>query len=152
MSGMFPHTVTLYNVEKERAAADVTKKRLLNHITVLADVFLDEGAGAEIRDGGAERADTATLFIPFSATAVDGITGAAKQYVTPKAFDRLEDKSGAWTLLPGTGCFFARGRVVEPDLSFEEISKLYDSVYTVSRIAVRDFGSADLQHFEVGGK
>lgn len=151
MSSMFPHTVTLYNVER-KSASDVTKWQLLNHITILTGVFLDEGAGANILDGSVERADDAALFIPLSVKAVDGITGAEKKYVPPKAFDRLPDKSGTWTLRPGTACFFIRDRAVEPEMTFEEINKLYDSVYTVTRIAIRNFGSADLQHFEVGGK
>lgn len=148
-----PHTVTIYNVTQETDQTtfkDVQK----SYITVLRGVMLQASKAANVRQSGLEGADAVNLYIPFSAPAVDGVTGAAKRYVGPQEFWREVDKSGLWTLsTDGNGgtTFFVKGEVVEPEKTEEAIEMLYDDVYKVTKVDIKDFGSADMQHWEVGG-
>lgn len=148
-----PHTVTIYNVTQETDQTtfkDVQK----SYITVLRSVMLQASKAANVRQSGLEGADAVNLYIPFSTPAVDGVTGAAKRYVGPQEFWRAVDKSGLWTLsTDGNGgtTFFVKGEVVEPEKTEEAIEMLYDDVYKVTKVDMKDFGSADMQHWEVGG-
>lgn len=144
-----PHTVTVYNVTTETDPAtfdDVTT----NHITILRGVFLDVSKGANVIRSGLVGADAATLHIPFSVTAVDGVTGAEKQYVGPMEFWRAADKSGIWTLSVDRNTFFVKGEVVEPDATEEYINLAHDGVYTINKVDMKDFGSPAMQHWECG--
>ena len=148
-----PHTVTIYNVTQETDQTtfkDVQK----SYITVLRGVMLQASKAANVRQSGLEGADAVNLYIPFSTPAVDGVTGAAKRYVGPQEFWRAVDKSGLWTLsTDGNGgtTFFVKGEVVEPEKTEEASEMLYDDVYKVTKVDMKDLGSADMQHWEVGG-
>lgn len=148
-----PHTVTIYNVTQEidqTTFKDVQK----SYITVLRGVMLQASKAANVRQSGLEGADAVNLYIPFSAPAVDGVTGAAKRYVGPQEFWRAVDKSGLWTLsTDGNGgtTFFVKGEVVEPDKAEEQIEMLYDDVYKVTKVDMKDFGSTSMRHWQVGG-
>ena len=146
-----PHTVTVYN-----ASENVDTLKSEYNITVLDGVFLDISKGANVIKSGLESADAATLFIPFSVKAINGVTRVEQTYITPKEYERLNDKSGYWTIRPnGTtsnkDCFFVKGEVVS-DMDFQDINAYFDDVYRVSSVDPRDFGSADMQHWEVSGK
>lgn len=148
-----PHTVTIYNVTQE---TDPTTFKDVQHtyITVIRGVFLEAAKAANVRKSGLESADAVNLYIPFTSPAVDGVTGATKRYVGAMEFWRTEDKSEIWTLsADGNGgtTFFANGEVVEPEKTEEQIEMLYDEVYKVTKIDRKDYGSPDMQHFEVGG-
>lgn len=151
-----PHTVTLYNVSTETDPAtfdDVTT----NHITILRGVFLDESKGTNVIRSGLESADAATLYIPFSVEALDGVTGEAKAYVGPMEFWRADDKSKIWTLSTDRNSFFIKGEVVEDDedprkRTIEYISLMHDGVFTITSIDTKDFGSPAMQHWECGAK
>ena len=150
---MFPHTVTIYNVSQETDPAtfkDVEK----TYITVLRGVLLEASKAANVRQSGLEGADAVNLYIPFSTPAVDGLTGAEKRYVGPQEFWRAADKSGIWTLsTDGNGgtTFFIKGEVVEPDKTEQRIEMIYDDVYKVTKVDMKDYGSVDMRHWEVGG-
>ena len=148
-----PHTVTIYNVSQEEDKTtfeDVQK----SYITILRGVFLEASKAANVRASGLEGADAVNLYIPFSTPAVDGVTGAQKRYVGPQEFWRASNKSGLWTLsTDGNGgtTFFVKGEVVEPEKTEQTIEMLYDDVYNVTKVDMKDFGSASMQHFFVGG-
>ena len=91
-----PHTVTIYNVtqEQDQDFKDTQKR----YITVIRGVMLQASKAANVRASGLEGADAVNLYIPFSAVAVDGVTGAEKRYVGPQEFWRATDKSKIWTL------------------------------------------------------
>lgn len=148
-----PHTVTVYNVQTEETPESGFKPEETRNITILRGVFLEASKAVNVRESGLEGADAVNLYIPFSVKAVDGVTGAEKTYVGPIEFWRAADKSNLWTLsVDGNGglTFFVKGEVVQ-DASFEAISAAYDDVYTVTKVDAKDFGSADMQHWEVGG-
>lgn len=148
-----PHTVTVYNVVTE-TNPETFEDKTVNYITILRGVFLDASKATNVRESGLEGADAVTLHVPFSVTAVDGVTGESKQYVGPMEFWRAEDKSGIWTLSTDRNTFFCKGEVVEtePKKNTEEyINMAHDGVYTVTKVDEKDFGSAAMQHWEVGG-
>lgn len=148
-----PHTVTIYNVSQEEDKTtfeDVQK----SYITILHGVFLEASKAANVRQSGLEGADAVNLYIPFSTPAVDGVTGAQKRYVGPQEFWRASNKSDLWTLsTDGNGgtTFFVKGEVVEPEKTEQTIEMLYDDVYKVTKVDMKDFGSVAMQHFFVGG-
>ena len=150
---MFPHTVTIYNVTQE-TDPETFKDTQKSYITVIRGVFLEASKAANVRESGLEGADAVNLYIPFSAPAADGVTGQEKQYVGPQEFWRAANKSGLWTLsTDGNGgtTFFVKGEVVEPEKTEQMIEMLYDDVYKVTKVDMKDFGSASMRHFEVGG-
>lgn len=125
-----------------------------SYITVIRGVMLQASKAANAHAGGLEGADEVNLYIPFSAAAVDGVTGAEKCYIGPQEFWRATDKSKIWTLsTDGNGgtTFFVKGEVVEPEKSEQQIEGLYDDVYKVTKVDVKDFGSPSMKHWQVGG-
>lgn len=146
---MFPHTVTLYNVVTEE---DLTtfEETTTNYITILRGVLLDASKAKNVNESGLEGADAVNLYIPISVEAVDGVTGAVKQYTGPIEFWRADDKFGLWTLSVGRNCFFVKGEAVHPDWTAQTIEAAYDDVYDVTKVDFKDFGG-DMSHWEVGG-
>ena len=166
--GMFPHTVTLYNVEVE-TDPDTIKSTVINHITILRGVFLDASKAVNVRESGLVGADSVNLYIPFAVEAVDAATNQPKRYLPPVEFWRTEDKSGFWTLAISTKgsnlngyTFFIKGaalppettpqgKPVRPEMVVDVVESMYDHVYNITKVDEKDFGSPDLQHWEVGG-
>lgn len=154
---MFPHTVTVYNVEIATDQATL-RDTAVNHITVLTGVFLDAAKAVNIRQNGLEGADAVNLYIPFDVEAVDGVTGKPKRYIGPLEFWRAEDKSGLWTMSIGStrtrgvsgSCFLVKGEAVHPELDAQTIEMMYNHVYDITSIDEKDFGG--LRHWEVGAK
>lgn len=138
-----PHTVTVYSTIEDPVTFEETR-----FITVLHGVFMDAAKAANVRTSGLEGADSVNLFVPFSVKATDGVSLLDKVYVDPKEFERTEDKSGLWTLRIND--FFVKGEVVE-DKDFQYINLNYDDVYRITKVDKKDFGSASMQNWEVGG-
>ena len=138
---MFPHTVTVYTITEDPETADVT-----TNITVVTGVLFDGSKAANVRASCLEGADAVNLYIPFDAVSVDGVTGAEKAYIRPRA---CAETSGYWTMDPGN-TFFVLGEIVNPDMTFREINGKYDNVHLITKVDTKDFGG--LRHFEVGGR
>ena len=146
-----PHAVTIYNVTENPDTLE-----LEYNVTFLRGVFLDRHEAANITKSGLRDADAATLFIPFSVEAVDAVTGDPKQYIGPKAYRQLADTTGYWTLegggmSSGADSFFIKGEVLNYK-GYAKMREMYDDVYDITTIDIRDFGSADMQHFQVGAR
>lgn len=149
---MLPHTVTIYNrtVEIDK---DTFSETIKHYITVIDGVLLIANKAANVRESGLESADAVTLHIPANCVAVDGLTGNTKQFVQPIEFQNAADKSGLWTLSNNDGnTFFVKGEVIETGKDEDFINAKYDDCYRVTSVDKKDFGSAGMQHFEVGGK
>ena len=84
LSGMFPHTVTVYNTAVEYD--DNLNEKVTKHITVLHGVFLEASKAANIRATGLVSADAVNLYIPHRVDAVDGVTGKKRAYIPPLEF------------------------------------------------------------------
>ena len=159
---MFPHTITLYNVETKVSPTTCTDETT-NHITILKGVLLDETKSITIRRGlnarenGFVAADAITLYIPFGVTAIDPASGEEKTFLPAADFWRTENKTPFWTLSagkqrsgPASGTsFFLRGEAVHPELDVGELETLYaGNAFTVSTVSTMNFGG--LPHWEIG--
>lgn len=141
-----PHTVTVFNSREDG----------LPVATILRGVFLDVSKGANVKASGMENADAATLYIPFAVEAVHAETGEKQTFVGPKEYGSVIEKEHYWTLrTSGTGgaadCFFARGEIHESG-KYQAINSAFDDVFRVSTVDTKDFGTPDMQHWEVGGR
>ena len=146
-----PHVVTVYNVSENPDTLEVER-----NITVLHGVFLDISKADNVQKSGLENANAATLYIPFDVKAYDPRTNKAKAYVLPRQYSLLADKSNCWTLQTGgdasaAPCFFVKGIVAE-ELGLGALRNQYDFVYDVTSVNTHDFGSAAMQHWQVGGR
>lgn len=147
-----PHTVTIYNIVQE---IDQTTLDEVTHvyITILRGVMLQASKGVNVRESGLEGADAANLYIPFTVEAVDGKTGAAKTYAKPQEFVKAADRSGLWTLsYDGNGgeTLFIKGEFVLDGTNLNVV-RYHDDCYNVTKVDAMDYGSPDMQHWEVGG-
>lgn len=129
---MFPHTVTIYNKDKEEHY----------HRTVLHGVFWNSSNGAVVRKTGVASADGLQLIIPFGAD-------EDKAYLKSKEWLDLADKTGYWTLQP-------KDIVILGKINYEVVKSSkelmqFDDVLTISNVDTRDFGS-DMDHWEISGK
>lgn len=137
--------MTVYTIIEDEVTFEVTE-----NITVLKGVFVDSVKAINTIMTGSASADSVNLYIPFSVKAVDGITGETKKFLSPIEYLNLPDKSGVWTLDPKNS-FFVKGEVVEPESGFSGINLRHDGVFEISSVDPKDFGSPDMQHWEVAG-
>lgn len=146
-----PHTVTVYNVVRETDPA--TLKDVTNlYVTVLYGVFCEASKGVNVRKSGLEGADAVNLYIPFTVKAVDGFTGNPKTYTGPKDFFAASDRTNLWTLsYAGNGgeTLFLKGKFVTDN---EGVALSQDNCWSVTKVDAKDYGSAAMQHWEVGGQ
>lgn len=138
-----PHTVTLILAEESNSG------EMEYNAVVLSGVFLDLNKRSNVNKSGLADADAATLFIPMSIS-------PGKTYLPPKAYQALADKSQYWTLYDdgessGAECYFVKGALPAP-LPFRDAKQQYDYVYRVTSVDLRDFGSAKMHHWQVGGR
>lgn len=141
-----PHTVTVYNVGDDDTP----------NITILRGVFLDIAQGTNIMRSGLEKADAATLFIPMPIVAVNALTGDEQQYLPPAEYEMQDNHDAYWTIGKRSthgpnSCFFVKDEVIEPDSDYGGINSRYDYCYRVSTVDIRDFGSLNMRHLQVGG-
>lgn len=145
-----PHTVTVYNIVQEVDPSTFEETESV-YITILRGVMLQASKAVNVRESGLEGADAVNLYIPFSVDAVNGKTGTAKTFAKPQAFNAAADKAGLWTLsYNGNGgeTVFVKGEFVSDNMT---IVRAHDDCYNVTKVDEKDFGSADMQHWEVGG-
>ena len=147
-----PHTVTIYNVVQEIDPTTLDEVEKV-YTTILRGVMLQASKGANVRESGLEGADAANLYIPFTVEAVDGKTGAAKTYAKPQEFVKAADRSGLWTLsYDGNGgeTLFIKSEFVLDGTNLNVV-RYHDDCYNVTKVDAMDYGSPDMQHWEVGG-
>lgn len=132
---MFNDTVTIYNKYRENGTEKWQQ-------AVLYGVFWNENKGAVMRKTGVSSADTVQIIIPRS-------VHSDKEYISPKAWASLEDKSRYFTLQSGDtivkGC-------VNYDIqrSSSELTTL-DGCHIITNVDNKDFGG-EMAHFEVVAK
>lgn len=147
---MFPHTVTIYNVVQEIDPTTLNEVEKV-YTTILRGVMLQASKGVNVRESGLESADAVNLYIPFSVEAVDGKTGASKTYAKPQEFVKATDRSGLWTLsYDGNGgeTLFIKGEFISDNMT---VVQYHDDCYKATKVDAMDYGSPDMQHWEVGG-
>lgn len=120
------------------------------YITVLEGVFRDALHAEKARVGGMDSDDEVMILVPRGVAARDGVTGAEKQYVPPDVFCSTADKRGIWTLTTDGGTYVTDGTVICADGGTAALRKMHNT-YTVTRVAVRDYGRVSMQHIEIRG-
>jgi len=128
--------ITIYNRYFDKATRLDKYQR-----TILYGVFWDERKAVNRLQSGLEDADKVTIIIPFT-------VAADKKYAPPKEFEKLEDKTGYFTLQEGD-------RVVKGAIDFEITGKVSDldkeyEAFTIISVDTKDFGSLHMRHWEVG--
>lgn len=127
-------SMSVYNKYTDEEKNVIFKKHLID------SVFWDDSKGININTGY-EKADDVNVFIPKNQNNMSG-------YVEPKKYKGL---NGTWTL--ENGDFIVKGNVGENEvLSLKDLAKKYDNVFTISLVDDKDFGSINMQHFEIRGK
>lgn len=127
-------SMSVFNKYTDEEKNVIFKKHLIDN------VFWDDSKGIN-RNLGYENADDVNVFIPKNQNDMSG-------YVEPKKYKGLNN---TWTL--ENGDFIVKGNVEESSVvSIKELLKKYDNVFTISLVDDKDFGSANMQHFEIRGK
>ena len=125
-------SMTVFNKYTELFTKDVSYKKHL-----IKQVFWDDSLGINLNTGY-ENADKVNVYIPFDKNEDD-----LKEYIEPKHYNGI-----GWTLQNGD--FIIKG-----DVDIQEVSGIKDlSSYEVLEITVidkKDFGSYNMQHFEIRG-
>ena len=131
--------ITLYNKYTDAATRTEKYQR-----TVIYDVVWESTKAVSGRSTGVLASNVATIFIPMQRGA---------NYLKPKAWRALSDKSGKWTLQEGD--VIVRGVAtdeIEGAYTITSLRAEYDEVVTVTSVDAMDQGSANVQHWEVGAK
>lgn len=125
--------MTVYNKYTDANKNVYYKKHLIDK------VFWDDAKSVN-QNLGYENTDEVNIYIPKNKNNM-------KDYVKPKEFDGVQNK---WTLHEGD--FIVRGNIDLPQISgIKELSK-YNDVFTITLVDDKDFGSFNMQHFEIKGK
>jgi hypothetical protein len=114
------------------------------HRTELHGVYWENRKGVNVIKSGLTAVDQASIYIPFY---VDN------GYLKPKSWQVLATKTGKWTLQ--TGDYIVKGIVAETISSTFTISNLkaaYDDVLQITSVDTQDYGSPDLQQWQIGAK
>ena len=126
--------MSVYNKHTTQEKNVIFKKHLIDN------VFWDDSKGINLKMGY-ENADDVNIFIPKSQNDMNG-------YVEPKKYKGLID---TWTL--NNGDFIVKGQTFENQVSsIKELKEKYNDVFTITLVDDKDFGSINMQHFEIRGK
>ncbi len=139
-----PHTVSLISLRGEQP-----------YLTILRGVMLQaQDRMSLLAPGDADAANT-RLFIPLDAEAQNA-EGEESVYLPPLLYDRTEEPEKHWTLRTGgeeagRSSFFIKGEIPEA-VTLAEARERCDGVYLVVSVAVLDYGSPAMRHFEVSSR
>jgi hypothetical protein len=89
--------------------------------------------------------DLATVYIPMARD---------EDYLAPRVWQALSDKSGNWTIQVGD--VVAKGSISQAltagIYTLSNLKAAYDDVLVITSVDTYDYGSESMQHFRVGGK
>jgi hypothetical protein len=139
-----PHTATLINKHGDAY-----------YLTVLRGVMIQDMERKSVLQPGDYDSSYTKIFIPFSVDARNA-EGEEVTYLPPLAYARNAEPEKHWTLRSdsdeaGRNDFFVKG-LIPSACSLAEARDLYDGVFIVSTVSTRDYGSAEMQHFEVSSR
>ena len=132
--------LTLYNKYYDSG----TKEDVYQRTVIPAVMWENRKAANTLASGGRIAANQAAVYIPKAQGA---------DYVAPKAWLALVDKTGKWTLQDGD--ILIKGTVVTEiggTTTSTVIRDTYDDVLEITSVDTIDMGSVALQHWEVGAK
>lgn len=126
--------MSVFNKYTDEEKSVKFRKHLIN------EVFWDDSKGINLNTGY-EKSDDVNIFIPKNQNDMSG-------YVLPKQYKGI---TNTWTL--ENGDFIVKGETEENEvLSIKELITKYDNVFTITLVDDKDFGSANMHHFEIRGK
>ncbi|CAM2079764.1 MAG: hypothetical protein NSGCLCUN01_03992 [uncultured Clostridium sp.] len=137
--------ITLYNAYYDKQ----TEKTLYSR-TYLFGVDWQGSNAIAIRDKGLISEDKTEIFIPFSIE-------TAKKYIKPKAFSRLSENEREKYFTFSNKDIVVKG-IVDFDVTGEkghtkkDLESNYDDVLTIISVSTFDYGSENMQHWEVLAK
>lgn len=125
--------MSVFNRYKEPFTNNVSyKKHVVEH------VFWDDSLGINLNTGY-ENADKVNIYIPFDKNKSD-----LENYKEPKQYN-----GNGWTLQNGD--FIIKGEVAESEVDGIKDLKAYEA-FEITVIDKKDFGSYNMQHFEIRGQ
>lgn len=144
-----PHTVTIYNIIRETDFESITDTEQVG-VTVLRGVMLQADCKVRAHEPGLADNSSVTLYIPQNAIAENGETGLPETFVDPSTYMDAADKSGMWTLSVKSGSIET---LIVKGESTEDVNTLRngENCWKVTGVALKDFGGAGMQHWEVQG-
>ena len=125
--------ITVINIHKDRAGSQYYK-------TQISGVWWYGGVLKSVGDKGLSNAETYRISIYEDSV-------FQTPYLPPKEWEKLEDKSTAWTLKPGD--YICRGNVVE---EIEPPSDFLSQYETAKIIGVKDLRFGLLPYWRIEGK
>lgn len=125
--------VSIFNRYKEPFTNRVIYKK---HVIEYA--FWDDSIGIN-SNTGYENNDKVDLYIPFDKNADD-----LNDYIEQKKYN-----GNGWTIQNGD--FIVKGDCIETEIEGIKELKQYE-VFEITDVDIKDFGSYNMQHFEIRGK
>lgn len=122
--------MSVFNKYTEPFTKEVTFKK-----HVIDDVFWDDSKGVNLNKGY-DNADAVNIYIPKDKNDMS-------EYVNAKKYN-----GNGWTL--NNGDFIIKGEVAEDEVSGIKELITYE-VFTITMVDDKDFGSSNMQHFEIRG-
>lgn len=124
-------SMSIYNKYTNPLTKEVTYKKHL-----IKEVFWDDSLGINLNTGY-ENADKVNIYIPFNKNDLS-------KYKQSKQYD-----GNGWTIQNGD--FIVKGNI-----DINEVEKIKDlnnyEVFEITVVDVKDFGSDNMQHFEIRGQ
>lgn len=115
---------------------DTFTKDIIYKKHIIENVFWDDSKGVNLNHGYDE-ADEVNIYIPKNKNDMS-------EYVKPKQYNGI-----GWTLKNGD--FIIKGVVAENEVSGIKDLSSYET-FTITMVDDKDFGSKNMQHFEIRGK
>lgn len=123
-------SMSIYNKTTNSTTKKVSYKKHL-----IEKVFWDDVVGVKLNTGF-ENADKVNVYIPFDKNDLS-------KYKLPKQYD-----GSGWTIQNGD--FIVKGNI-----NIDNVEKIKDldayEVFVVNSVDIKDFGSDNMQHFEIRG-
>lgn len=117
--------------------------------TQITGVAWQGGKGRTGAGSSNQQANQVTVYIP---------SAGRSDYVTPKAWAILSNKSGKWTLQPNDVIVkgLVNDTIAPPNetgaITLSALKAKYDDVLVISDVQTMDYGSLSMQHWQVTAK
>jgi len=131
-------TITVYNKHIDSRSAEYQRT------IITGVVWQNVRAANKLRSGGDIAANKVTIYIPKALGA---------NYIEPKEWQALSNKTGKWTLQSGD--YVVRGTATETisaSFTITDLKAKYNDVLAISEIDPHLYGSLRMQHWQVGAK
>ena len=148
---MYTNTgATLYNYDRDKATGKVTYRR-----TYLRNVFWDDSKQSNVLKSGLTSVESVNISIPFD------VDTEGKTYKSPKEYLNSIDKDNSFTFTANSQDLIVKG-IIDYEIDNSSSQKIseslsylknnYDYVMTISIVDMKDFGSENMRHWEIGGR